>query len=65
MIFVLGEDVAVTKAKQCTRSLTDHVKLRDEARLARKEKKLNIEESYVLCLGCGELVPLQCMGSSG
>lgn len=59
MIYVLGHPARVTTERQCTRSVTDHIKLRNEARVARQELQFNVDESFVLCMQCGHAIALK------
>lgn len=49
----LGQEVEITKEKQCRRSADDHIVLVHQARAERMEMGMNVEESYVICARCG------------
>jgi hypothetical protein len=59
MIYVMGHPAKVTTERQCTRSVTDHIKLRNEARVARQENHFDVDESFVLCMRCGQAIALR------
>lgn len=58
MVIVLGQNVEVTTERQCRRSATDHIQLRNSARVDRQKMKFDVENSFVLCMQCGQAVPL-------
>jgi hypothetical protein len=49
----------MTTDKQCRRSTSDHVKLKQEARSDRQKLNFNVEESFVICLQCGMGISLK------
>ena len=59
MIYVLGHPARVTTDRQCTRSHTDHIKLKHEARVDRQRLGFNVDESFALCMQCGEAISLK------
>lgn len=59
MIYVFGHPATVTTEQICKRSGDDHIKLKHEARADRKLQNFNVDESFALCLRCGEAVSLK------
>ena len=59
VIYIMGHPARVTTDRQCTRSITDHITLRNEARVARQERGFDVDDSFVLCMQCGQAIPLQ------
>lgn len=59
MIYVLGHPAKITTERTCKRSGEDHMKLKHEARADRQKMKFNVDESFALCLRCGEAVSLK------
>jgi hypothetical protein len=54
-----GVDIAITSDRYCQRSATDHKILASEARIDRRNKGFNVDESYVLCLHCRKAIALK------
>jgi hypothetical protein len=59
MLYVLGHPLRISVDAICNRSGDDHGKLVAEARAARVAGGFNVEESYVLCLRCGQGLSLK------
>ena len=59
MIYILGHPAEITTARQCTRSVTDHIVLRNEARVARQELGFDVDSSFVICMQCGKAMALK------
>lgn len=59
MIYVLGHPAVVTTERVCKRSGEDHLKLKHAARADRQLLEFNVDDSFALCLRCGEAVSLK------
>jgi hypothetical protein len=59
MIYVMGHPAKITADRVCTRSGDDHIKLKHEARADRQRLEFNVDDSFVLCLRCGQAVSLR------
>lgn len=59
MIYVMGQPAKITTERVCVRSGDDHTKLKLAARADRQRLKFDVDESFVLCLRCGQAIPLR------